>query len=105
MRLSGGLSNITRQQLGDHWGGHDDLLDVVQHEQQLFVAQKCLQTFDERSVAGLLHVQRLGDDGGDQVGVADRRERHKADPRMKGPTQVERDLQAQARFADSRWAE
>ena len=63
------------EQVDDEGRGVDDLLEIVEHEQEVLVAQEGREAGDERFVAGVAHVEDLGNGGGYVIRVADRRKR------------------------------
>src|SRR5215217_2494256 len=57
----------------------DDVLEVIQDEQGVPAVQEVRDTLEERSVASLTYIQRLGDRREDQGWVMDRGQRHEPD--------------------------
>ena len=58
------------QQGGNLHGGGEDLLEVIQHQQELPVAQRGLQRRLQRLIAAFAHAERLGNRGDDQRRIA-----------------------------------
>lgn len=77
------------------------MLKIIQHKQQLFVAQGFLQALLDGAIRRFPHTQGLGNRRADQVGIADRRQRDKVDAIDKMVEQVRRHLQRQPRLADA----
>src|SRR5690606_21903593 len=75
-------TRAAREERGDGGGGVDDLLEVVEQEQHLGVAQAVVQQVLERLAAGgLAQLQGLGYRGHEEVGVVDGRQRYPAGAR------------------------
>ena len=64
------------QQVVHQRRGLDQLLEVVQHQQQVLLLQVGAQLQVGRVGAAHLQAQGLGDGRGDQIGIADRRQAH-----------------------------
>ena len=85
--------------MGDQWGGGGDLLEVVEHQQQVAVAQGVDQAFDEGAVARLADAECLGDDRRDEVGVGQRRQVDEGDTVGEHAADLRGDAQRQPGFA------
>ena len=68
------------QELTDLERGAEHLLEIVDDEQQLPVAQEALQTLERRPAPCHADAKCLRDGGGNEQRVADRRQRHEAHP-------------------------
>ena len=62
------------QEVGDVRRGVDDLLEVVQHQEQVFRPQRGGELLRRRPVGEFAQVQGVGDRRDDEVGIADRGE-------------------------------
>ena len=69
----------TLDQTGDLRGGRHDLLEVVQEQERLLVADQRGDAFAERPLLGLLHVERVGERREELRGVGDVGERDERD--------------------------
>ncbi len=63
-----------RQQRGHRSGGVGDLLEVVEHEQQVLVAKVVPEGLDDRFARAVVHLQDVGDRLRDELGIGHRRE-------------------------------
>jgi hypothetical protein len=61
----------SRQQLGHDRGSLQDLLEVVQHQQELLLIQVALQVLQRWGAPRLLQAQGVGDRGGDQTRIGE----------------------------------
>ena len=68
------VNRAVAKQVGHERRRLDHLLEVVEHQQEVLVAQERREPLDQRLVTGLPHAQGLGDGGGHQSRVRDRRE-------------------------------
>ena len=64
----------TGKQVCQLWGCWQELLEVIDHEQQVFVFQEGFEYVHERQRSALLDFERLCDGGNDQRRVVDRSE-------------------------------
>ncbi len=86
---------------GDERRRGDDLLEAVEHEQRAAVAEGGLEGLEGRVVAGFADAERLGEGGGDEFGVGDRREGDEADAVGEAAGDRLGDLQGEAGLADA----
>ncbi|MDF3039208.1 MAG: hypothetical protein K0Q71_1914, partial [Thermomicrobiales bacterium] len=82
-------------------GRLDDLLDVIQDQQQVAMAQDCRERLGDRSIAALADAQRPGDHRDDQRGIADRRQRYEGDAVGEGVLELIRDLEREPSLANA----
>src|SRR5262249_1755362 len=59
------------QEVRQLWGCWQELLEVIEHEQQVLVHQKSCEQVLQRSRSALFDAECLSDGGNDQVGIAD----------------------------------
>jgi hypothetical protein len=62
------------EQVGDEWGGLEDVLVIVQHEQQAPFTQECLEAGDQRFRARVVHAKDVSDCRRHQMRIHDRGE-------------------------------
>jgi hypothetical protein len=74
-----GQARARGQQLPDASGCRDHLLEVVEDHQHATAVDGSQQTVPRRALVPRPDPQRLGDGRDDQLGLADRRERHERD--------------------------
>ena len=88
------------QEGGDVRRGLDDLLEVVEHQEQVFRPQRGGELLRRRPVGEFAQVQGVGDRRDDEVGIADRREGD--EDRAVGEVRLQfgRHFDRQARLAD-----
>lgn len=79
--------------------GGEHVLEVVEHQRRLPIAQNRVQVVDGRT-GRLGHTQRSGDGRGDQDRLARRRQRHEDDPVGVVDGEIGRELQRKTRIAD-----
>src|SRR5215471_15694095 len=96
-----GEMRATGQQVGHVWSCRQDLLEVVEYEQHVFVLQEGFEESHKRQCPVLFDFERLSDGGNDQVGVADRSQLDERDAIGKVVEELSGDLQNQAGFADT----
>ena len=89
-----------REEFGQKRRCLDDVLEVVEDEQGILPLQEVRDPLQERSMAGLTHVQRLRDRREDQGGVTDGGQRHEPDPIGKVPRGLLGDPQGEPGLAD-----
>ena len=88
-------------QLAEGRGGGHHLLEVIEDEQQLPVAQGILEGLQERPPAQLVEAEGLADGRQDEAGVLDGGQRDKADAVAEVVAQGRCHLQGQAGLADA----
>ena len=68
------------QQIGGDGRGRDELLKVVQHQQQVLIAQIVFDTLQQRAAAGGAHVELLGNasDKLHRIGIVGQRDEDRA---------------------------
>ena len=91
----------TPEQVGDHAGRLQHLLEVVQHDEQLLVAQIGLEPFQQRLSGSFLEAKGGSNRGHDQRRISDWRKVNKEDAVGKGIEELGRDLERQAGLADA----
>src|SRR6266566_8960651 len=64
-------SRTEGQQVRQVWGCWQDLLEVVEHEQQVLVHQKSFEQVQQGSRSALFDAECLSDGGNEQFGIAD----------------------------------
>src|SRR5207248_2287859 len=89
----------TGQQVGQVRGGWQDLLEIVEQEQHVFITERGFEQIEQGPRCSLFEIEGLGDGGDDQGGVAEGGERNEVDAIGKVSEQVGGDLQGQAGFA------
>ena len=89
------------QQVRDERRCLDDLLEVVEHEEQILVAQECNELLFDRYLASLGHGQRMGNGRSDPVNRDDGREIDEARAVPKAGGGFARDGDGGACFADA----
>src|SRR6266849_200697 len=94
------------EQVSKLWSLHHHLLEAVQHQQEVLIAQECFQVlrvFLAQVWSQLLvfQAERVGDGMHDECGIADGGQWYEPDPIGEAVEQLGRDLQAQACFADA----
>ncbi len=60
------------QEVGDVWRGFDDLLEIIQHQEQVFRSQCGGELLRRRTVGELAEIQGVGDRRHDKIGITDR---------------------------------
>src|SRR6266851_3428223 len=80
------------------------LLEVVQEQQDLLLAELFLETFQQRLTSHLRNAQHLSDGGHNQSGVAQGSQVYKNHPVCEAVREFRGQLQAQTRFAHAAWA-
>ena len=80
-------------------GSSDHLLEVVQEQQEMLVAQEHFQLVAQRLLCRLFDFERLGNGGYNQRGITDGSQVHKKHATSEAVTQFRCDLQSQARFS------
>jgi hypothetical protein len=81
------------------------VLKVVEHEQQVLVAQIALQARDEGAIGGLIDAKGLGNAHSDQARIADRGKLDKVHTIVKLVEQAGPGLDGEARLANTRRAD
>ena len=81
--------------------GGEQLLEVVQDQQQLLVAEMLDQPVQRQPVADQLQIQGLGDHGGNEIRIPYRRQRDEIHAVGKLVERLRRNLEAQPRLADA----
>ena len=89
------------EQVADQRRGRQHLLEVVEHQEQVPVAEVPRHAVGQRPVARLPHAEGLRDRRGDEGGVADRGEGDEDDAVGEVAAQLLRDPQGEARLADA----
>jgi hypothetical protein len=82
---------------GDH-----DVLEIVEHEEQILISEVVAQAVDQRHVAGLADPERASYCREDERRVGDRRQGDDGAPVIEGTDQTLGDMKGQARFTDAR---
>ena len=93
-----------RQELYQERRGCHQLLEVIEDEQQAFVAQIALQRQHQRLVGCFLHTQRLRDGGQQHVGSADGCQRNETHAIREVAVQPLAGGKAKARLTGARWS-
>ena len=88
-----------RQQRGHQRRGTHNLLEVIEHQQQRFIAQRVLKQLGVRRAALHIQPQRLGNRRANLPGQGQGRQRHKAHAVAEIGRQLARDRQAEPGFA------
>ncbi len=89
------------EQAPDVAGRLNDLLKVVQHQQQVPLAQRLPEDLDHRTAGDLVDLQHPGDGGHHELGIPDRCQRDEADPARELLRRLPRRFQGQAGLADA----
>ena len=89
----------TGQQVGQVRGGCQDLLEVVEQEQHVFLTERGFEQIEQEPRCSLFEIEALGDGGHDQGGVADGGERNEVDAIGKISEQHSGDLEGETSFA------
>ena len=88
------------QKLFHRGSGGDYLLKVVQHQQEMFLAQCGLHLLDQGPLRCFLDAQRTRDGRHHEIGISDRSQANEAHPIGKGRAHDTSSLNGQARLAD-----
>ena len=82
----------------------EHVLEVIEHDDELLVSEVLLQGLTVREMSYLTHPERVGDGLGDQRRVANWSERDEEHTPVQVSGELVRQLDRQARLANSTWA-
>jgi hypothetical protein len=92
------------EQLQHARSGGDYLLEVVEDEEEVLVAQSRAEAMEEGLPRRLGYAQRLSDGGEDQIGIADGGQRNEIGAICEAPEYTGSHLQSEPCLTDATWS-